>query len=151
MIWSKFDISDNREKGQVCIDMTTAVDPDAPIERDYVFYSDPNSLRSSMMMSEDGATENWNMQLMDKMKLDTRKAQKELSKLQDPSIRQKHISGPRKVRRPYFLMVVSFLQLITLGVEYYINWRNTGSLIQDPNENLLIGPEKGVSCSKFKL
>lgn len=52
--------------------------------------------------------------------------------------RKKQISAPGKPTRPFFLYIMSMLQLFGLGLSFYLNWRYTGNVIQDPRSNVLV-------------
>jgi hypothetical protein len=63
--------------------------------------------------------------------------------LYDPNIRKD--VKKLQVKRPWFLMTITFLQIVALILSMVFNFLDTGSFIQTtPNFNYLIGPSPGV-------
>ncbi|KAJ3352134.1 hypothetical protein HDU83_008317 [Entophlyctis luteolus] len=66
---------------------------------------------------------------------------------QDPVLNSPYVRkqmSALKVHRPYFLWIVTAIQVIMLIVELIINYENTGSVIETKNFNYMIGPSTGV-------
>jgi hypothetical protein len=63
--------------------------------------------------------------------------------LYDPNIRKD--VKKLQVKRPWFLMTITFLQIAVLILSMVFNFMDSGSFIQTtPNFNYLIGPSPGV-------
>lgn len=66
-----------------------------------------------------------------------------LPALNDPVVRRQ--LSKQKQHHPWFLGVVTVIQVLILGAEFYFNFTNTGSLIQTtPTFNYMIGPTPGI-------
>lgn len=98
-------------------------------QEDYVFYSKPLSRQNSF----------------DALIAPFQSLSEHVKKtgLYDPNIRKD--VKKLQVKRPWFLMTITFLQTAVLILSMVLNFLDTGSFIQtEPTFNYLIGPSSGV-------
>ncbi|KAJ3089455.1 hypothetical protein HK100_007740 [Physocladia obscura] len=71
----------------------------------------------------------------------------QLQQQHDPILHSPYVRNQMadlKVHRPYFLYVVTAIQIIVLIIELVVNHQNTGSFIDTNPFNIMIGPSAGV-------
>ena len=71
----------------------------------------------------------------------TQKHKSSILALNDPLVRRQ--LKKMKQHSPWFLGAVTMLQVVILGIELFVNWKNTGSVILTSPFNYLIGPDTG--------
>ena len=99
------------------------------LDEEYEFYSQPVSQTGSWvdLTGED----------------EKKEISKSITALNDPIVRRQIAN--QKAYLPWFLGLITFAQVIILGVELYFNWASTGSVLQTNPFNYMIGPHSGVN------
>jgi hypothetical protein len=72
-----------------------------------------------------------------------------IAALNDPNVREQ--LALQKTHSPWFLGIVTIIQVLMLAVEMGLNWKATGEAIQTNPMNWMIGPHTGVSLSHLDI
>lgn len=73
---------------------------------------------------------------------DEKKKAASLPALNDPMVRRQ--LSKQKIHAPWFLGTVSVIQILLLGLEFFLNWQATGQVLQTDPFNYMIGPAPGT-------
>jgi hypothetical protein len=110
------------------------------VDEDYVFYSNPVSRAASLYGEE---TDTTTPDLVAHAKNAHRSDKMEVPALYTPDVRKQ--LQKLKAHQPWFLGIMTVIQVLALVGSFILNWRVTGRAIQTNPFNYMIGPDSGVS------